>query len=78
MEFQGKVLFASGSPFPEVNYDGKHYKPGQGNNSYIFPGVGLGVVLFEVRHIVEEIFLIAARVLSLFETFLFYIVNLLQ
>ncbi|KAL3986415.1 NADP-dependent malic enzyme [Acanthocheilonema viteae] len=58
---KGKVLFASGSPFPEVNYDGKRYKPGQGNNSYIFPGVGLGVVLFEVRHIDDEIFLIAAR-----------------
>ncbi|VDM10984.1 unnamed protein product [Wuchereria bancrofti] len=56
-----KALFATGGPFPEVNHDGKCYKPGQGNNSYIFPGIGLGVVLFEVRHIDEEIFLIAAR-----------------
>ncbi|KAK6058735.1 malic enzyme, NAD binding domain protein [Cooperia oncophora] len=57
----GKVLFASGSPFENVVYKGKTYKPGQGNNAYIFPGVGLGAVLFSSKHIADKIFLLAAR-----------------
>uniref|UniRef100_A0AAF5PRT2 Malic enzyme NAD-binding domain-containing protein n=1 Tax=Wuchereria bancrofti TaxID=6293 RepID=A0AAF5PRT2_WUCBA len=66
-----KALFATGGPFPEVNHDGKCYKPGQGNNSYIFPGIGLGIVLYEVQHINEEIFLIAARVAFLYSKHFF-------
>uniref|UniRef100_A0A8R1XKK4 Malic enzyme n=1 Tax=Onchocerca volvulus TaxID=6282 RepID=A0A8R1XKK4_ONCVO len=60
----GKVLFASGSPFPDFRLNGKLYKPGQGNNSYVFPGIALGVILFQVRYIDDELFLIAARVIA--------------
>ncbi|CAF3356919.1 unnamed protein product [Rotaria socialis] len=60
----GKCVFASGSPFPNVEYQGKTYIPGQGNNSYIFPGVGLAVVICRIRHIPEELFYIAAKTLS--------------
>ncbi|KAG9315927.1 hypothetical protein JVU11DRAFT_3578 [Chiua virens] len=47
----GKVIYASGSPYQPVTYDGVRYEPGQGNNMYIFPGIGLGAILCKTRHV---------------------------
>lgn len=66
---QGKAIFASGSPFDEVIFKEKTFKPGQGNNVYIFPGIGLGALVSETRIITEEMFLSAAKTLAQFVSF---------
>jgi malate dehydrogenase (oxaloacetate-decarboxylating) len=60
----GRALIATGSPFPNVPYQGRRIPISQCNNSYIFPGLGLGVIAARAKRITEEMFLAAARVLS--------------
>ncbi|MCA9909126.1 MAG: NAD-dependent malic enzyme, partial [Anaerolineae bacterium] len=61
---QGRGVFASGSPFDPVTYGGQTFVPGQANNSYIFPGVGLGVTAVRAKHVTDEMFAAAAEALA--------------
>ena len=61
---EGQVIFASGSPFEPVTYRDKTFRPGQGNNAYVFPGLGLGAIAAAASHMPAELFLVAARTLA--------------
>jgi len=60
----GRALFACGSPFDPVTLNGKTFVPRQGNNSYIFPGVGLGAIASKTTRINDAMFMAAARTLA--------------
>ena len=60
----GKAIFASGSPFEVVELNGKKFIPGQGNNVFIFPAMGLAVFATEVKRVTDEMFICAAKALA--------------
>ena len=60
----GRCLFASGSPFPTLEYEGKQLVPGQGNNMYVFPGIGLGAILSKAVNVTQSMIYASAEALS--------------
>jgi malate dehydrogenase (oxaloacetate-decarboxylating) len=60
----GKAMVACGSPFPEVSFGGKNYPIGQGNNAFIFPGLGNGSILAGASKITDNMIMEAAYALS--------------
>ena len=61
---EGTALLCSGSPFDSFVYDDRIFEPGQGNNTYIFPGVGLGAIAAGAKRITDDMFRVASRTLS--------------
>ena len=60
----GRAIFASGSPFPPLEVAGHHFVPGQGNNVYIFPAMGMAVYATEATRVTDEMFIVAAQAVA--------------
>ncbi|GAB2228061.1 hypothetical protein Droror1_Dr00009891 [Drosera rotundifolia] len=61
---QGRAIFASGSPFDPVEFEGKAFVPGQANNAYIFPGLGLGLIISGAIRVHDDMLLAASEALA--------------
>ncbi len=61
---EGRAIFASGSPFDPVEFKGKVYYSGQSNNAYIFPGLGLGLVMSGAIRVHDDMLLAASEALA--------------
>ncbi|KAL6334858.1 hypothetical protein AAG906_023663 [Vitis piasezkii] len=61
---EGRAIFASGSPFDPVEYNGKVFVPGQSNNAYIFPGFGLGLIISGAIRVHDDMLLAASEALA--------------
>jgi malic enzyme len=61
---RGRALVATGSPFGDVQWDGRRYQVAQGNNAYVFPGVGLGILAGRLGRATDEMFFAAAQALA--------------
>ncbi|HTU27433.1 MAG TPA: NAD-dependent malic enzyme [Pirellulales bacterium] len=60
----GRAIFASGSPFPPLQYGGRTFVPSQGNNVYVFPAMGMAVLATEATRVTEEMFIVAAKAIA--------------
>jgi len=61
---KGRCLFASGSPFPQMEFNGKTLTPGQGNNMYVFPGIGLAAILSKAVNVTQSMIYASGEALS--------------
>jgi malate dehydrogenase (oxaloacetate-decarboxylating) len=61
---EGRAIIGAGSPFPPITRNGKPFSVDQSNNSYIFPGVGLGAIATHAKRITDKMFMAAAKALA--------------